>query len=159
VDNGDSVCPYPGGAPSPGFWAHDMTTSSSACVHRASDRSAWERYADSIDAPIITQWDDGQHTGTDAGHTPTSSLSEPRLVASYLTDADIRLPMRVLNADALLRLTVARNGSASGPFVRPREFMELRYQRLDWVRVTGHLSGNYPGDADRSATSHLGRPG
>ncbi|MDI5968174.1 methyltransferase domain-containing protein [Streptomyces sp. SL13] len=54
--------------------------------------------------------------------------------------------------DALVRLTVSGDGSASGPFLRPLEFMKLRSQRLDWGRFGRHVD-RYPGDADRSATT------
>ena len=54
--------------------------------------------------------------------------------------------------DALVRLTVTGDGSASGPFLRPLEFMKLRAQRLDWRRFGNHVD-RYSGDADRSSTT------
>jgi protein-L-isoaspartate(D-aspartate) O-methyltransferase len=36
------------------------------------------------------------------------------------------------NADALVRLTVATDGTASGRFLQPVEFMKMRSQRLRW---------------------------
>ncbi|UNZ19636.1 protein-L-isoaspartate(D-aspartate) O-methyltransferase [Streptomyces sp. 891-h] len=56
------------------------------------------------------------------------------------------------DGDALVRLTVADDGSASGRFLRPLEFMKLRAQRLDWNRFGRHV-GEYPGNAAVSATS------
>lgn len=55
------------------------------------------------------------------------------------------------SGDAVLRLTVNEDGSASGPFLRPVAFMKLRGQRLDWDRFT-HYVPNFPGDADTSTT-------
>ena len=234
-----------------GIWAHDMTTGGSTYVHRLTDPGTWEQYAESVRVPIITQWDDGEHAGPDPGRIPTSSSSEPRLVAAYLRDADVRPPMRVLligtgtgwdtgllsyrlgggsvfsvevdpavaeaarsrllsrglypvvitgdgslgfasgspydrviitagvraiapalleqtregglilcpwgthydNVDALLRLTVSADGSASGPFLRMVEFMKLRNQRLDWGRFDAQIGGEYPGSADESTTT------
>jgi hypothetical protein len=53
--------------------------------------------------------------------------------------------------DALVRLTVDEDGSASGPFRSMVEFMKLRSQRLDWNRFRGHVPA-FPGDADVSRT-------
>jgi protein-L-isoaspartate(D-aspartate) O-methyltransferase len=53
--------------------------------------------------------------------------------------------------DALVRLTVNKDGSASGQFLRMVEFMKLRAQRLDWNRFNEHVP-EFPGDADVSAT-------
>ena len=55
------------------------------------------------------------------------------------------------NGDALVRLTVGADGSASGPFLRMVEFMKLREQRLDWDRFSGHVK-EFPGDAAVSST-------
>ncbi len=55
------------------------------------------------------------------------------------------------NGDALLRLTVGADGSASGRFLRMVEFMKLRDQRLDWDRFGGHVK-EFPGDAAVSST-------
>ena len=231
------------------FWAFAMKEGTSSYVSRDDDPGLWERYA-AADFPLVTQWDDGAHTGREPGRVATSSSSEPRLVASYLRDAGITRPMRVLlvgtgtgwdtgllshrlgsgnvfsvevdaavtsaartrltalglhptvvcgdgslgypagapydrvivtagvrqvapalleqtraggmilcpwgthydNGDALLRLTVGADGSASGPFLRMVEFMKLRDQRLDWDRFGGHVT-DFPGDAAVSSTA------
>lgn len=53
--------------------------------------------------------------------------------------------------DALVRLTVGADGSASGPFLRMVEFMKLRAQRLDWGRFREYVPV-FPGDAEVSRT-------
>lgn len=53
--------------------------------------------------------------------------------------------------DALVRLTVDEDGTASGPFRSMVEFMKLRAQRLDWNRFREHVPA-FPGDADVSRT-------
>jgi protein-L-isoaspartate O-methyltransferase len=231
------------------IWAHDMATGRSAPVSRSDDPAAWERSA-GANVPLVTQWDDGRHTGTEPGTVPTSSASMPSVVAAMLCDLDVREGMRVLeigtgtgwnagllarrlgsgnvvsveidaavaerargalaragigpvvvrgeggdgwpdgapydrvivtagvravppswpaqtrpggtilapwgthysDQDALVRLTVGEDGSASGTFLRMVEFMKLRDQRLDWNRFREHVP-EFPGDADVSRTS------
>ncbi|MET8678859.1 methyltransferase domain-containing protein [Streptomyces sp. NPDC004647] len=230
------------------FWAHDMATGRSVSVSRSGDPGGWEQAAYS-NVPLITQWDDEQHTGTEPGSVATSSASMPSVVASMLRDLDVSYGMRVLevgtgtgwnagllahrlgtghvvsveidpavaqqargaltdaglspevvqgdgrdgwpdgapydrlivtagvravpprwleqtrpggiilapwgthysNQDALVRLIVNEDGSASGPFLRMVEFMKLRNQRLDWNRFREHVP-EFPGDADVSRT-------
>ncbi|MFF0222837.1 methyltransferase domain-containing protein [Streptomyces sp. NPDC004629] len=76
-------------------WPYDMATGRSVSVHRGDAPEAWER-AVYADVPIVTQWDDGQHTGTEPGTVATSSASMPYVVASMLRDLDVREGMRVL---------------------------------------------------------------
>ncbi|MER8100867.1 methyltransferase domain-containing protein [Kitasatospora sp. NPDC094016] len=210
-------------------WAHDMATGKSRPVDRTTDERGWLAAA-AADIPIVTQWDDGEHQGVEPGTVPTSSASQPSLVASMLDDLRVEPGMRVLeqgtgtgwnaallshrlgdanvttveidpqvsaqaraalhsadyrptvvcadgalghppgapydritatyglrqipqawieqtrpgglilapfgthysNADALIRLTVQADGTASGPFLQPVEFMKMRSQRLQW---------------------------
>ncbi len=64
-------------------------------VSRTDDPEAWYAYADS-DCPIVTQWDDGDHTGTAPGTVSTSSASMPSVVFRMLRDLDVRRGHRVL---------------------------------------------------------------
>lgn len=77
------------------MWPWDMAAGRSVAVHRTDDAELWHRYADS-DAPIVTQWDDGQHTGPEPGTVSTSSASMPSVVFSMLRDLDVRAGNRVL---------------------------------------------------------------
>ncbi|MFF0392234.1 methyltransferase domain-containing protein [Kitasatospora sp. NPDC004615] len=210
-------------------WAHDMATGTNRAIDRTADEAGWLAAA-ITDIPIVTQWDDGQHRGTGPGTVPTSSASQPSLVASMLDHLQVKPGMRVIeqgtgtgwnaallahrlgdanvttveidpqvaahartrlhaagyrlhavcgdgvhghsdgapydrtiatyglrgiprvwieqtrpgglvlapfgthysNADALVRLTVHADGTASGPFLQPVEFMKMRSQRLSW---------------------------
>ncbi|GGR02052.1 methyltransferase domain-containing protein [Kitasatospora griseola] len=210
-------------------WAHDMATGTSRPVDRTSDEAGWLEAA-AADIPIVTQWDDGAHHGTAPGTVPTSSASQPSLVASMLDRLQAEPGMRVIeqgtgtgwnaallahrlgdanvttieidpqvaayartrlhaagyrprtvcgdgvlghpdgapydrtiatyglrdiprawieqtrpggmilapfgthysNADALVRLTVNTDGTATGPFLQQVEFMKMRSQRLTW---------------------------
>jgi hypothetical protein len=62
-----------------------MATGRSVPVARSEDPEAWQRAA-YADVPIVTQWDDGHHTGTKPGTMATSSASMPYVVASMLRE-------------------------------------------------------------------------
>ncbi|PJN36999.1 protein-L-isoaspartate(D-aspartate) O-methyltransferase [Streptomyces sp. CB02959] len=77
------------------MWPWDMRAGKSVPVSRADDPEAWRAYAES-DCPIVTQWDDGDHTGTEPGQVSTSSASMPSVVFRMLRDLDVRRGHRVL---------------------------------------------------------------
>lgn len=77
------------------MWPFDMKAGKSVPVCRSTDPDNWQEYADS-DVPIVTQWDDGTHTGTEPGTVSTSSASMPSVVFRMLQDLDVSTGMRVL---------------------------------------------------------------
>ncbi|QKW06668.1 protein-L-isoaspartate(D-aspartate) O-methyltransferase [Streptomyces sp. NA04227] len=77
------------------IWPFDMDKGSSVTVSRATDPETWQDYA-LADVPIVTQWDDGEHTGHDPGTVPTSSASMPSVVFSMLSALDVQAGHRVL---------------------------------------------------------------
>ncbi|MFJ2112308.1 methyltransferase domain-containing protein [Streptomyces sp. NPDC087850] len=77
------------------IWPFDMKTGQSVPVSRSEEPELWYGYADS-DVPVVTQWDDGQHTGTEPGKVPTSSASMPSVVFRMLSDLDVKPGHRVL---------------------------------------------------------------
>ncbi|MFH8403575.1 protein-L-isoaspartate(D-aspartate) O-methyltransferase [Streptomyces sp. NPDC018019] len=77
------------------MWPWDMAAGRSVCVSRADDPERWRAYADA-DCPVVTQWDDGDHSGTEPGEAPTSSASMPSVVFRMLRDLDVRSGDRVL---------------------------------------------------------------
>ncbi|KRV48656.1 protein-L-isoaspartate(D-aspartate) O-methyltransferase [Wenjunlia vitaminophila] len=77
------------------MWPHDPATGRSFPVDRGSDPEAWWRWAES-DVPVVTQWDDGRHSGDGPGEVPTSSASMPSVVLAMLRNLDVRDGMDVL---------------------------------------------------------------
>lgn len=76
-------------------WVYDMGTGRSVPVSRVDDPDAWERVA-YANVPLVTQWDDGRHSGTGPGVVATSSASMPSVVAAMLRDLEVGDGMRVL---------------------------------------------------------------
>ncbi|WP_435798352.1 protein-L-isoaspartate(D-aspartate) O-methyltransferase [Streptomyces decoyicus] len=70
------------------IWPFDMETGRSVPVSRTEDPDRWQEFADA-DVPIVTQWDDGTHTGREPGEVPTSSASMPSVVFRMLQDLDL----------------------------------------------------------------------
>ncbi|MFJ6212105.1 protein-L-isoaspartate(D-aspartate) O-methyltransferase [Streptomyces sp. NPDC092296] len=107
-------------------------------IVRANGEFGWQRGAP-YDRVIVT---------AGVRRIPVTWLRQTRpdgvILAPWGTDYDS-------NGDVLVKLTVNADGSASGPFLRPVEFMKLRGQRLDWNRFRHHVPA-YPGDAHRSTT-------
>ncbi|MBD0747493.1 protein-L-isoaspartate(D-aspartate) O-methyltransferase [Streptomyces sp. CBMA152] len=77
------------------MWPFDMEAGGSVAVDKRRDPDVWQRYAEA-DAPIVTQWDDGEHSGTEPGAVSTSSASMPSVVFSMLRDLDVQAGNRVL---------------------------------------------------------------
>ncbi|MFF7415695.1 protein-L-isoaspartate O-methyltransferase family protein [Streptomyces lydicus] len=77
-------------------WPWDMVGKRSFHVNRSTDSSSWFAAADS-DVPLVTQWDDGRHTGPGPGRVATSSSSAPSVVYGLLADLDLDGGMSVLD--------------------------------------------------------------
>ncbi|MEV0265026.1 methyltransferase domain-containing protein [Streptomyces sp. NPDC050617] len=77
------------------MWPFDMGTGRSVYASRTEDPAAWQRHADA-DVPIVTQWDDGKHEGTEPGRVGTSSVSMPSVVFRMLRDLELQDGSRVL---------------------------------------------------------------
>ncbi len=76
-------------------WIDDPATDGFAAVSRDDDESLWRALVDA-DEPIITQVDDGETPSGGVGLRPSSSCSQPSLVAAMLDALDVREGHRVL---------------------------------------------------------------
>ncbi|MGA5409136.1 methyltransferase domain-containing protein [Streptomyces lavendulocolor] len=81
------------------IWPFDMATGRSVGVSREEEPEAWYGYADA-DVPIVTQWDDGEHSGRTAGRVATSSASMPSVVFRMLQSLAVQPGNRVLEIGA-----------------------------------------------------------
>ncbi|WP_405582791.1 methyltransferase domain-containing protein [Streptomyces sp. NBC_01190] len=77
------------------MWPYDPDAGDNVAVAKSADPWAWQAYAHA-DVPIVTQWDDGRHTGTSPGRVASSSASMPSVVASMLARLDVRPGLRIL---------------------------------------------------------------
>ncbi|MFG3254597.1 methyltransferase domain-containing protein [Streptomyces sp. NPDC048172] len=76
-------------------WPFRQESGTYSVADRAEDPDAWQRWAES-DVPLVTQWDDGGHTGSGPGRVSTSSASMPSVVARMLDQLEARPGMRIL---------------------------------------------------------------
>ncbi|OAL11178.1 protein-L-isoaspartate(D-aspartate) O-methyltransferase [Streptomyces noursei] len=81
------------------IWPFDMVTGRSVGVSREEEPEAWYGYADA-DVPIVTQWDDGEHSGRTAGRVATSSASMPSVVFRMLQSLAVQPGNQVLEIGA-----------------------------------------------------------
>jgi protein-L-isoaspartate O-methyltransferase len=56
---------------------------------------------------------------------------------------------------AVVRLTVSSDGSATGPFTRPAEFMHDRHQRIAWPDHTTYIPGGRWPEGTRESTASI----
>ncbi|APU15712.1 MULTISPECIES: methyltransferase domain-containing protein [Actinoalloteichus] len=96
-------------------WVDDPATGDFRAVSRNDDEPRWQALVD-VDEPIVTQVDDGATAPGDAGRQPSSSCSQPSLVAAMLTTLDVHAGHRVLEIGAgtgwNAALLSARTGAA-----------------------------------------------
>ncbi|MEU0843209.1 methyltransferase domain-containing protein [Streptomyces sp. NPDC005962] len=78
------------------MWPFDTRTRHATAVHKAEAPDDWYAAVDR-DAPIVTQWDDGEHTGAEPGRVSTSSSSMPSVVYALLRDLAVDDGMAVLD--------------------------------------------------------------
>ncbi|WTX01127.1 methyltransferase domain-containing protein (plasmid) [Streptomycetaceae bacterium NBC_01309] len=77
-------------------WAHDPATGTYTALDRT---QAPERWAAAVygNTALVTQWDDGDHTGPEPGRLATSSASMPSVVADMIYDLKVSDGDRVLD--------------------------------------------------------------
>ncbi|MEU5011889.1 methyltransferase domain-containing protein [Streptomyces sp. NPDC021749] len=97
------------------IWPFDMDAGRSVAVCKADEPAAWQGYADDADVPIVTQWDDGEHSGSEPGSVPTSSASMPSVVFRMLRELDLRPGHKVLEIGTATCWNAALMAHRAGP--------------------------------------------
>ncbi|WP_310724023.1 methyltransferase domain-containing protein [Streptomyces sp. N2A] len=119
------------------IWPFDMAAGRSMAVRRRDDPAAWRGYADDADVPVVTQWDDGTHSGTEPGAVPTSSASMPSVVFRMLNELDLRPGHNVLEIGTATGWNAALMAHRAGP------------GKVTTVEVDGAVAAAARGAADR----------
>lgn len=96
------------------MWPFDMAAGRSVAVSKADDPARWQEFAES-DVPIVTQWDDGKHAGTEPGQVPTSSASMPSVVFRMLQALDLRPGHKVLEIGTATTWNALLMAQRAGP--------------------------------------------
>ncbi|RJQ86674.1 hypothetical protein [Amycolatopsis panacis] len=80
-------------------WVDDPVKGGFSAVSRDDDEPRWRALV-AADEPIVTQVDDGATEPGEIGQQPSSSGSQPSLVAAMLAALDVREGHRVLETGA-----------------------------------------------------------
>lgn len=97
------------------MWPFDMAAGRSVPVSKTDAPDRWWECADGADMPIVTQWDDGTHTGPEPGQTPTSSASMPSVVFRMLQDLDLHPGHKALEIGTATGWNAALMAHRTGP--------------------------------------------
>ncbi|WP_207945028.1 methyltransferase domain-containing protein [Actinomadura rubrisoli] len=121
------------------IWPLDASNGRYETIDRAADPDGWRAWADA-DVPIVTQWDDGRHTGREPGTMATSSASQPSLVVRMLAALDVEPGHRVLDVGVgtgwTTGLLAARAGAANVTGIEfDARVAEAARARLDAIGV------------------------
>jgi protein-L-isoaspartate O-methyltransferase len=111
------------------MWPFDMDKGKSVSVDRGDDPDGWHTAAGN-NVPIVTQWDDGEHTGREPGTVSTSSSSMPSVVYAMLQTLAVDEGMRVLDVGT-------GTGETSGAL-----FHRLGHRRVTTIEVDRSVSGH-----------------
>ncbi|MFF7242327.1 methyltransferase domain-containing protein [Embleya sp. NPDC008237] len=97
------------------IWPFEWETYGLA-VDRSTDPDRWEALV-SADVPLVTQWDDGAHAGSEPGAVASSSASMPKAVTTMLRAlrADAHAGGTYLDIGTGTGYTAARIAEAVGP--------------------------------------------